>query len=224
MTTLDNLIEKTEALISKYQAIKQGMMHDLFTRGVDAHGHLRPTYADAPNLYKESELGWIPNEWEVEPLEDVSGSLITYGIVQPGPHVPGGVPFIQTKDLTNGDLDLAVMDRTTVAIADSYKRSAVRSGDIVCGIRATVGVAMEIPPQLDGVNISRGVARISPKSAYNNRFLLWAFRSKGVQDSVQRQVKGTTYAEVTLPALRATRLPVPKRDEQDHDHRCNSGL
>ena len=35
LTTLDKLIEKTEALISKYQAIKQGMMHDLFTRGVD---------------------------------------------------------------------------------------------------------------------------------------------------------------------------------------------
>ena len=35
LTTLDNLIEKTEALIAKYQSIKQGMMHDLFTRGVD---------------------------------------------------------------------------------------------------------------------------------------------------------------------------------------------
>ena len=48
LTTLDNLIEKTEALIAKYQAIKQGMMHDLFTRGVDAHGHLRPTQPKPP--------------------------------------------------------------------------------------------------------------------------------------------------------------------------------
>ena len=65
LTTLDHLIEKTESLIAKYQAIKQGMMHDLFTRGVDAHGHLRPTQAEAPDLYKQSELGWIPKEWEV---------------------------------------------------------------------------------------------------------------------------------------------------------------
>ena len=42
LRTLDNLIEKTQALIAKYEAIKQGMMHDLFTRGVDAHDHLRP--------------------------------------------------------------------------------------------------------------------------------------------------------------------------------------
>ena len=41
-------------------------MHDLFTRGVDAHGHLRPPYDEAPELYKESELGWIPREWETD--------------------------------------------------------------------------------------------------------------------------------------------------------------
>ena len=55
LTTLDNLIENTEALIAKYQAIKQGIMHDLFSRGVDARGHLRPprtkppTSTDNPN-------------------------------------------------------------------------------------------------------------------------------------------------------------------------------
>ena len=57
LTTLDNLIEKTEALIAKCQAIKQGMMHDLFTRGIDEHGHLRPPQAETPDLYKQSELG-----------------------------------------------------------------------------------------------------------------------------------------------------------------------
>ena len=70
LTTLDNLIEKTESLIAKYQAIKQGMMHDLFTRGVDVHGHLRPIQADAPDLYQQSELGWIPNEWEEGTIDD----------------------------------------------------------------------------------------------------------------------------------------------------------
>ena len=76
LTTLDNLIEKTEALIAKYQAIKQGMMHDLFTRGVDAHGHLRPPQAEAPDLYKQSELGWIPKEWEVHPCGSLCSGIV----------------------------------------------------------------------------------------------------------------------------------------------------
>ncbi len=65
LSTLDETIEQTEALIAKYQQIKAGLMHDLFTRGVTPDGKLRPTRAEAPQLYKESPLGWIPKEWEL---------------------------------------------------------------------------------------------------------------------------------------------------------------
>ena len=57
-------------------------MHDLFTRGVDEHGHLRPPYAEAPDLYKESELGWIPREWEVAPLGNCVRSIVVGIVVQ----------------------------------------------------------------------------------------------------------------------------------------------
>ncbi len=71
LTTLDNVITQTEALIAKYQAIKQGLMHDLFTRGVDATGKLRPPQSEAPELYKQSELGWIPKQWDSPRVEEV---------------------------------------------------------------------------------------------------------------------------------------------------------
>jgi len=70
LNTCDNVIEQTEAAISKYKAIKQGMLHDLFTRGLDINGNLCPTYKKVPELYKESELGVIPEEWEVKRLGD----------------------------------------------------------------------------------------------------------------------------------------------------------
>lgn len=82
LSTADAVIEKTQAAIAKYKAIKQGMLHDLFTHGIDpATNKLRPTYEDAPHLYKESKLGWIPKEWEVGSLGEVcsmkSGDGIT---------------------------------------------------------------------------------------------------------------------------------------------------
>jgi len=78
LTTVDNVIETTESAIAKYKAIKQGMMHDLFTRGIDTEtGKLRPTKEEAPHLYKETELGWIPKEWEVVELEALG--VISYG-------------------------------------------------------------------------------------------------------------------------------------------------
>jgi type I restriction enzyme S subunit len=76
LTTADSVIEKTQAAIAKYKAIKQGMLHDLFTRGIDSTtGKLRPKYEDAPELYKESKLGIVPKEWEVLTVADVSENL-----------------------------------------------------------------------------------------------------------------------------------------------------
>ena len=73
LSTADAVIEKTQAAIAKYKAIKQGMLHDLFTRGINpATGKLRPTYKDAPHLYKQSKLGWIPKEWEVERIDKLA--------------------------------------------------------------------------------------------------------------------------------------------------------
>ena len=71
LSTLDETIGQTEALIVKYQQIKAGLMHDLFTRGVTPDGQLRPTREQAPHLYKESPLGWIPKEWEIKRLVDM---------------------------------------------------------------------------------------------------------------------------------------------------------
>lgn len=82
LSTADAVIEKTQAAIDKYKAIKQGMLQDLFTRGIDIQtGKLRPRYQDAPELYKPSKLGWIPRDWEVKELGNLcsmkSGDGIT---------------------------------------------------------------------------------------------------------------------------------------------------
>lgn len=68
LSTCDTVIQNTQKTIEKYKAIKQGMMQDLFTRGLTKDGELRPSFKEAPELYKESELGMIPKEWEVKEL------------------------------------------------------------------------------------------------------------------------------------------------------------
>jgi type I restriction enzyme, S subunit len=76
LSTCDAVIEKTKSAIAKYKAIKQGMLHDLFTRGIDINtGKLRPKYEDVPELYKESKLGWVPGEWEILSIADISENL-----------------------------------------------------------------------------------------------------------------------------------------------------
>ena len=80
LDTVQTTIEKTEALIHKYQQIKAGLMHDLFTRGLTSDGKLRPLREQAPELYHETPIGWIPKEWEVKRSGDLCLKCICINI------------------------------------------------------------------------------------------------------------------------------------------------
>lgn len=98
LTTCDTVIEQTQSAIAKYKAIKQGLLHDLFTRGLDASGHLRPCYSEAPELYKESELGMIPKEWKVKRFGD-------WCIVNPKTtELPQSFVYIDLESVEDGKL------------------------------------------------------------------------------------------------------------------------
>lgn len=71
LATCDEVIEQSERAAEKYRQIKAGMLKDLLTRGINNRGKLRPPPSVAPELYKDSELGPIPKEWEVKRLGDV---------------------------------------------------------------------------------------------------------------------------------------------------------
>ena len=54
LDTLDKAIRKTEALIDKLKAVKQGLLHDLLTRGIGANGQLRLPQSEAPQIGRAS--------------------------------------------------------------------------------------------------------------------------------------------------------------------------
>jgi type I restriction enzyme S subunit len=69
LSVLDAQIEAAEALIAKQERMRAGLLQDLFTRGVDEHGTLRPRREEAPHLYHETELGWLPRGWDIAPIQ-----------------------------------------------------------------------------------------------------------------------------------------------------------
>jgi len=65
LETVDETIDKTDAIIEKYKRIKQGLMLDLLTRGIDENEQIR---SEETHKFKDSPLGRIPEEWEVVEL------------------------------------------------------------------------------------------------------------------------------------------------------------
>jgi type I restriction enzyme, S subunit len=133
LSTVDAVIEKSEAAIAKYKAIKSGMMCDLFTRGIDLKtGKLRPRYEDAPQLYKWSELGWVPMEWVVEPLIKLSKDGLKNGYFKKPEYVGWGYKLINVTDLYQPyEIDLRQKDVQRVfATSSDYGKYEVQVGDL----------------------------------------------------------------------------------------------
>lgn len=72
LSTVDRAIEQTEALIAKQQRLKTGLMQDLLTRGIDEHGRIR---SEETHEFKDSPMGRIPVEWEVEEFSHYIDSI-----------------------------------------------------------------------------------------------------------------------------------------------------
>lgn len=214
LSTVDRAIEQTAALIAKQECIKTGLMQDLLTRGIDEHSNLR---SEATHEFKDSPVGRIPVGWEVSALKDIVDEPITYGIVQAGPHVEDGVPYIRTGDMAGDAIDRAQLLRTSFEIARSYNRSAVHTGDIVFALRATVGKVLPVTNELDGANLTQGTAKISPHSSIDTTFLLWALRAFPVQHAIRLEQKGTTFMEITLGNLRNIQVALPRDIEKQRE-------
>ncbi|MFC9294404.1 restriction endonuclease subunit S [Streptomyces sp. NPDC057011] len=155
--------------------------------------------------------------WKVLPLADAvrTGTIVTYGIVQAGDEYPGGVPYIRTGDIKNGEIAADQLRRTDPAIAAKFSRSRVDVGDIVMSIRATVGTTAAVTSEISGANLTQGTARISPGDSTDHSYLLYYLRSRWSQEWIARQVKGATFREITLARLRELRISIPPPELQD---------
>ncbi len=167
-----------------------------------------------PIGFKQTDCGAIPLDWHVFSLQNLCRAPITYGIVQCGPHIEGGVPYIRVSDMNSNELDTSNMLRTAPAIAASFSRSRVEDGDIVYALRGLLGTVKIVRDDVVGANLTQGTARIAPGNNIYNNYLYWALRSEGVIKQAIREAKGSTFIEITLANLKDIKIPVPENVEE----------
>jgi type I restriction enzyme S subunit len=110
----DRAIEQATDIIAKHQRIKNGLMFDLFQRGIDQNGNIR---SEQTHAFIDSIIGKVPADWMVVELTNLVDEPITYGIVQAGPHIEDGVPYIRTGDMGGNAIALKELLRTSPIIA-----------------------------------------------------------------------------------------------------------
>jgi type I restriction enzyme S subunit len=220
LTTLDNLIEKTEALIAKYQSIKQGMMHDLFTRGVDSHGHLRPTPDQAPDLYDSVDGRFFPKTWRRCPLRqyaDVAGG-ITLGR-KLDDKLAIDLPYLRVANVQDGYLDLTEM-KTVPVLKSEVERYLLQPGDVVMtegGDFDKLGRGTVWEGQITPCLHQNHVFRVRPHSEeLNSAFLSHLTGSAYGRHYFLMCAKQTTnLASINATQVKAFPLILPSPEEQE---------
>lgn len=220
LTTLDNVIEKTEEAIAKYEAIKQGMMHDLFTRGIGKDGKLRPSHQDAPELYKESELGWIPKDWDVESIEEIAEIRVsnvdkkTY-LGQQNVFLCNYMDVYNNRFIKNG---LPFMEST--ASADEIRKFKLEIGDVIItkdsetpyDIAMPAVIHEDLEDTVCGYHLS--ILRPDPEKVQGT-LLMYNLCLPAVNRQFMTKANGSTRYGLTKDTIESAKVFKPRMPEQE---------
>jgi type I restriction enzyme, S subunit len=169
----------------------------------------------AENVAAEGALPPVPDTWYWAAAHEVvaEDADIVYGIVQPGPNLPDGIPYVRGLDIQDGEILGNQLRRTSQVIADRYRRAALQGGDVLLGIIRATKVAI-VPPELDGANITQGTARLRPSSKITTGFLAAWLDSPWAQKWLHSKYRGIDMPGLNLKDVRLLPVPVPPLDEQ----------
>lgn len=157
----------------------------------------------------------IPEGWERTTIAGVSSVPVSYGVVQTGNPVEGGVPCVRVVDIANRDLKPDSMITTSQEISAAYSRTVLKAGDLMIALRGIIGQTAQATRELEGCNLTRGIARISPKEGtVTSDFLLQSLNGPEFKSLINRQANGSALQEISIATLRKAPVLLPPLPEQ----------
>jgi type I restriction enzyme S subunit len=182
----DKIIEKTKEL-------KRSLMHKLFREGTRGA------------KLKKTEIGEIPENWEVVKLRNTEVAELIMGQSPPSSTYntrKQGLPFLQ------GKAEFGEIYPKPIKWCNHPLKIAEK-GDILLSVRAPVGDVNLAPFRCC---VGRGLAAIRPKSKLNGVFLfnyLILYKSR-----IERESTGSTFKAVRKSNLENFQIPLPSLSEQ----------
>ena len=118
LSSVDDAIQATQAVIDQTRRVKQGLMQQLLTRGI---GHTR---------FKQTEIGEIPVEWDVRKLRTVAH--IQTGIAKGKKNLedPIELPYLRVANVQEGYIDITEIKTINVSKRE-VERYSLQEGDVL---------------------------------------------------------------------------------------------
>lgn len=196
------------------------LLDEAFAALATAKAKIEQNLQNARKLF-ESHLAVIFSQrghgWTEMSLEDVTdpSCTLSYGIVQPGDDSLNGLPIVRPTDLVEKVTRLDNLKRIDPRLAEGYKRTTLRGGELLLCVRGSTGAFSIAAPELIGANVTRGIVPIR----FNAELVVPDFgyflvKSDHVQSQIREKTYGAALMQVNIRDLRAITLLVPPLEQQ----------
>lgn len=208
LSSVDDVIEKTQAQIDKLKDLKTGMMQELLTMGVcDENGKRHTEFKDSP-------VGRIPAGWDVVNMDDICNK-ITDGEHQTPKRTSDGYYLLSARNIRDGYIALNDVDFVP---EDEYQRISKRvlpeKGDILISCSGSIGRTAVVPDNLK-FSMVRSVAILQPKrEVVDSQFLAYQISSTIIQSQIEKSLSQLAQANLFQAPIKALNVVVPPMDEQ----------
>ncbi len=159
----------------------------------------------------------LPGGWTSAPLADVvvGDAPILYGILQPGPNLENGIPYVRPTEISDDKIQLNQLRKTSEKIAAKYSRSILAEGDIIMSMVGTIGKVALVPASLVGGNITQSSVRIRAEIRLIDRlYLAWFLRSPLMLRQFGASQLGTAVPRLNVGDIRLLDVSLPPLAEQ----------
>ncbi|KAF5056507.1 Type I restriction modification DNA specificity domain protein [anaerobic digester metagenome] len=201
LTTVDDKLENIESQIAEYTNLKTGLMQQLLTKGI---GHTK---------FVDSELGMIPEGWEVVKIGDL------------GSFKSGGTPKTNISDYWNGEINWCTPTEITALNGRKYintterlisKKGLTNSGAelipvnslLVC-TRATIG---DCAINTIEMTTNQGFKSIVPNERTKIDYLYYLVNF--IKPELIKNSSGSTFLEISKHNFAKIKIALPSIQEQ----------
>lgn len=199
LSTVDEQIMQTDALIEKTKELKKGLMQRLLTKGI---GHTK---------FRVTEIGEIPIEWEVKPLSnvcDVNPESLTSKTDS-----DLKINYIDIESVSTGSI--SGIKEYLFGDAPSRARRVVRKKDVIIStVRPYLRAFAMIQESLNNLICSTGFAVIRAKNENVPEYLYQCTLSDCFLSQLTNKMVGSNYPAVNASDVKETLVPVPPPIEQ----------
>ncbi len=212
LSKVDNAISETEIIIAKYNRIKTGLIQDLLTKGIDEKGNIR---SEELHEFKNSPLGRIPNQWEVEKLGNLTlkiGDGTHSSVVFSDDDI---VPFLFVSCIKPNKIDWS--KKTSISLNEYNKISKgkePKDGTVLYSLVGSYGNAVKLNSN-ERLSFQRHIGFIETKRDILMPEFLTLFLNSGFgKMQADDLAVGNAQKTITLGALSEFKIIKPSVDEQ----------